>query len=614
MPVYAEEPLTVRTGARETLQPMAAVAAGIMVGFFFYNLVDFPPGIREIMMTHDALTAIVCAGVWWSIRSGRLQERQAHGAGTAMILLIASNILLAMWLLREPYHAIYLCVLLVGAGAGMTIVRWGALVVSLLWIAAMPVLLSVTTVDVAVRYLVMMAATSAVSLALIVLRARNLRALTHYTELETQQRRALGEVLADLDAKVAQRTAELQSTNAALKQEIDERERAEREARLLSEQLLHAQRLESLGRLAGGVAHDFNNLLTVIRGNLEVALEELPPGSDRDPLDDALGASERAANLTRQLLAFGRKQVIERRIFDAGKQVEDIARLLQRVLGERVELHITVTERGLWVNADPNQIEQVLMNLAANARDAMLEGGQCFLDVARVTTADGPFVRLRMRDTGVGMDEDTRERVFEPFFTTKAPGEGTGLGLATAYGVIQQHGGSIAVQSTPNTGTTFDVLLPASRTPTGSTAVVEFPHAHDTGTETILLVEDEDSVRRVAERFLRRQGYDLLVAANGIDALKIAEDSSRQIDLLFTDVMMPNMNGFELAARLRAQRPNLQVMFVSGYTGDYLETQAGELPAGTHFVYKPFEPVKTARMIRAILDQRPKTASERDES
>lgn len=587
---------------------MAAVASVIMVAFFFYNLVDFPPGVREIMMTHDALTAMVCASVWWLIRRERVREEHAHATATGLILLIASNILLAMWLMREPFQAIYMCVLLVGAGAGMTIVRWGAAVVALLWAGTASVLLTVTTPVIAVRYLFVILATSAVALALIAIRARNLRALEHYAQLDRDQRRALNDALADLDAKVALRTAELQTANAALQTQIDERERAEREARLLSEQLLHAQRLESLGRLAGGVAHDFNNLLTVIRGNLHVSLEELPAASDREPLEDALGASERAAHLTRQLLAFGRKQVIERSVFDAGKQVEDIARLLQRVLGERIELHIAVDAHDLWVNADPNQVEQVIMNLAANARDAMPEGGSCFLDVSRVTADREPFIRLRMRDTGSGMDAATRERIFEPFFTTKAAGEGTGLGLATAYGVVQQHGGSIAVHSTPGVGSTFDVLLPAARTPTGSMPAVAAPATHDEGSETILLVEDDAAVRRVAERFLRRQGYDLLVAASGTDALQLVEGSGKQVDLLFTDVMMPGMNGFELASRLRVAQPNMQVMFVSGYTGDYLETQAGELPIGTHFVYKPFEPTSTARMIRTILDQRGNSA------
>ena len=278
--------------------------------------------------------------------------------------------------------------------------------------------------------------------------------------------------------------------------------------------------------------------------------------------------------------------------------------MLQRVLGERIELHVSVLARDLWVNADPNQIEQVLMNLAANARDAMPEGGACRVEVGHTRVADASFVRIRVADTGVGMDAATRERLFEPFFTTKGPGEGTGLGLATAYGVLQQHGGSIVVDSHPGAGTTFDLVLPAADAAVRAvpSTSVHVPGAG--GTEAVLLVEDEDAVRRVAERFLRREGYEVLVASSGTEALALVKESDRRLDLLFTDVMMPGMSGFELAERVRLLQPQIKVMFVSGYTGDYLETQAGELPSGALFVYKPYETKHTARLIREILDKR----------
>jgi signal transduction histidine kinase/ActR/RegA family two-component response regulator len=582
---------------------MAAVASAIMVGFIVYNFADFPPGIREPMVAHDAVTAAVCALVWWLIRAGRIHEDHAHAVATGLILLVASNILLAMWLLRAPYQAIYLCILIVGAGAGMTSIVWGAAVVVMLGLASVPVLFAVADATTVARYLAMMAATSAIAMALIALRARNLRELAHLTELDRQQRAALNEALADLDAKVAQRTAELQAANAALQTQMDERARAEKEARLLAEQLLHAQRLESLGRLAGGVAHDFNNLLTVIEGNLHLSLDDLPAGAEREPLEDAIGASERAAKLTKQLLAFSRKQVIERSMFDAGQHVEDVSRMLQRVLGEGIELHVATSGPDLWVNADPNQIEQVLMNLTANARDAMPDGGACHIEVGRASAAGQPFVRIRVRDTGIGMDAPTLERLFEPFFTTKGPGDGTGLGLSTAYGVVQQHGGSITVHSSPGAGATFDVLLPAVDATVRTSPEAVASIAPSSGKETVLLVEDEDAVRRVAERFLRRQGYDVLVASGGAEALVIAATAGRPLALLFTDVMMPGMNGFELAEQLRRLQPEIKVLFVSGYTGDYLQTQTGELPAGTHFLYKPYQLSRTAQMIREILDE-----------
>lgn len=593
-----------RGGALDTLRPMVAVASVIMVVFLFYNLVDFPPGIRETMAVHDVVSATICAVVWWLIRTNRLREERANAFAIGLLLLLASNILLAMWLLREPYHAIYICVLLFGAGAGMTSVGWGAVGASIVWLFTVPVLVSVGDAPVVARYLVMMGATSAVALALVVIRVRNLGVVARLTELDREQRRALNEALADLDAKVLLRTQELQAANAALQTQMEERARAEREARVLGEQLLHAQRLDSLGRLAGGVAHDFNNLLTVIEGNLHLSLEDLPPGADREPLEDAISASERAANLTKQLLAFGRKQVIERSVFDLGKRVEDVSRMLQRVLGERIELHVTALERDLWVNADPNQIEQVLMNLTVNARDAMPDGGESHVEVGRVQVEGTPFIRIRFRDTGTGITAETKERLFEPFFTTKRPGEGTGLGLATTYGVVQQHGGTITVDSSPGTGATFDVLLPAVEGVAGAATGAAIAELRPGGTETVLLVEDEDAVRRVAERFLRRQGYHVLVASGGAEALEIAAKAGRPLDLLFTDVMMPGMNGRDLAERLRLQQPDLKVLFVSGYTGDYLQTQTGELPSGTHFLYKPYEPRRTASLIREILDGR----------
>ncbi len=593
-----------RGGALDTLRPMAAVAAGIMFGFIFYNLYDFDPAISRWVVAHDIVCVIVCACTWWMIRAGRVREEHAHAVAAVMIVLIATNILFAMWLTRDPYNMIYLDVLVIGAGAGITSLRWSAIIFSVLSLLAVPVLRSIAEPATALRYLITLAATTAVAVGLIRLRVRNLRALAVLTEIDRRQRTALHDLLADLDAKVAQRTAELQAANDALQAQMMERERAETEARRLGEQLLHAQRLESLGRLAGGVAHDFNNLLTVIEGNLRLLADDLPARADRELLDDAVGASQRAAHLTKQLLAFGRKQRIDRSVFDAGKKIEDLARMLERLVGEAVTLHVAANGDGLWVNADPNQLEQVLMNLTLNARDAMPKGGTLHVEVDRVRSREADFVRLRVRDSGVGMDADTRAQLFEPFFTTKEPGKGTGLGLSTVYGIVQQHGGFVDVVSSPGNGSTFDVLLPAAAPLASAPKGASSAAAMTSGTETVLLVEDEDAVRRVAERFLRRLGYEVLVASGGAEAIAIVGRLGRPLDLLFTDVMMPGMDGRELTERLRALQPGLKVLFVSGYTGDYLQTQTGELPAATHFLYKPYEPSKAARLIRDILDGR----------
>ena len=591
-------------GALGTLRPMAAIAGTIMAGFFFYNFVDVAPDLRDAMLLLDGLCVIVCATVWWMIGAGRIPESRAHAAAVVMIVLIASNILVSIWLTKITYNAIYISVLLIGAGAGMSSPRWGVATFAALWAMSVPVLLAELDTATAVRYMATMAACTGVAGGLLTLRVRNLRALARLAAIDRRQRDALQDALDDLDAKVAQRTAELQAANDALQAQIVERARAEEEARRLSEQLLHAQRLESLGRLAGGVAHDFNNLLTVIEGNLRLIMGELPPGADRESLEDAIGASERAGQLTKQLLAFGRKQVIERTVFDVGRLLDDSTRILQRVLGESITLDVTADERDLLIDADANQIQQVLMNLTVNARDAMPNGGQLRISAEHVRLRDARYVRVRVRDSGVGMDAETRERLFEPFFTTKAPGLGTGLGLSTVYGVVQQHGGHIEVQSLPREGTTFDVFLPASTRARKVSSGEHIATVAATGNETVLLVEDEDAVRRVAERFLRRAGYEVLVASGGAEAIGIAGTLGRPIDLLFTDVMMPGMNGRELAERLRAAQPALKVLFVSGYSGDYLQTQTGELPAGTHFLYKPYEPSRAAVLIRDILDGR----------
>lgn len=589
--------------ALDTLRPLAAVGAVIMLGFLVYNVIEFPAGLRGAIVAHDIVCAAACAGTWGLIRAGKIPDRAAHAVGTGLILLIASNILLATWLRRDPSQVVYIDILLVATSAAMTAPRWGAAAFLGVWGMSIPVLLAVSAGTPHFgRYVATMAATTGVAAALLTLRLRNLRALSELRARDQQRRRALQDALADLDAKVATRTAELQSANDALRTEMIVRERAEKEARQLTEQLLHAQRLESLGRLAGGVAHDFNNLLTVISANVELALDELPENANKELLNDSLGATKRAAKLTKQLLAFGRKQVFERSVFDLGRRVEEVARMLERAVGERIELQVSASERGLWVSADPNHIEQALMNLAVNARDAMPDGGALVVLVERVSTRGTSWVRIRVRDNGVGMDADTIGRMFEPFFTTKP--SGTGLGLSTVYGIVQQHDGFVEVDSKLGVGTTLDLFLPACAPPVREAVTSRELIAGAPGTETVLLVEDEDAVRRVGERLLRRDGYSVLAAASGAEALSIVQSLARPVDLLFTDVMMPGMNGRELAVRLRGIQPNLKVLFVSGYTGDYLETQTGELPEGAHFLYKPYEPAEASRLIRDILDGR----------
>jgi signal transduction histidine kinase/CheY-like chemotaxis protein len=386
------------------------------------------------------------------------------------------------------------------------------------------------------------------------------------------------------------------------------------EQRHNEEQLRVAHRMESIGRLAGGIAHDFNNLLTVIINYTAFVMDEAG-GSDplRADLAEIGKAAERAAFLTRQLLAFSRKQVLQPQVLDLNKIVGGMEEMLRRLLGEDIALAVVLCEGLGKVLADPGQVEQVVMNLAVNARDAMPDGGKLTIETAcveldeahstqHVGTRPGPYVMLSVSDSGCGMDERTRTRLFEPFFTTKQTGRGTGLGLATVYGIVKQSGGSICVYSEPGQGTTFKVYLPrelsaketAGRAPQATTRAA--------GAETILMVEDEEAVRELAKRILGGAGYRVLTAANGGEALLMCERQPGPIHLMLTDVVMPQMNGKELADRLAKLWPDLRVLYMSGYTDDAI-VHRGVLDHGTHFIGKPFNAAELTRMVRQVLDE-----------
>jgi PAS domain S-box-containing protein len=383
--------------------------------------------------------------------------------------------------------------------------------------------------------------------------------------------------------------------------------------RRLEQQLRQVQKMEAVGRLAGGVAHDFNNLLTVMTCYTEMALTALVQADPvRDLVREIEGATRRASALTRQLLAFSRQQVLEPQVVDLNHSLAAFEHILVRVLGEDIELAL-LTDRAVGkVFADPTQIEQVLMNLVVNARDAMPQGGKLTVETSDVVldasyaashpeVVPGPYVMLAVTDTGHGMDADTVHRVFDPFFTTKEVGKGTGLGLATVYGVVKQSRGHIWVYSEPGVGTTFKVYLPrhdGAAAPVSDATPV--PRAAR-GYETILLVEDDPHVRTVLRTLLRKLGYTVLDAMSGGDALLLCEQYEGRIDLLVTDVIMPRMNGRQLAARLLQQRPDLRVLFVSGYTETTI-VHHGVLDSGIHFLQKPVTPDSLARKVREALE------------
>jgi PAS domain S-box-containing protein len=384
------------------------------------------------------------------------------------------------------------------------------------------------------------------------------------------------------------------------------------EHKRLEEQLQHAQRMEAVGRLAGGVAHDFNNILTAVRGHSEILLTVLESDSPhRRHADQIHRAALRAAALTSQLLAFSRKQVLQPRTLDLNALVANLTVMLRRLIGEHVELRTTLADRLGSVHADAGQLEQVLVNLVINARDAMPSGGVLAIATENVELVDsaesqqagvpvGRWVVFSVRDTGSGIDPATRARIFEPFFTTKEAGKGTGLGLSTAYGIVTQSGGQIVVDSTVGSGTIFRVFLPRLDSPSSASGRFALDEgAGPRGHETVLLVEDDGDVREFVHDVLRSHGYQVLAAVDGAQALSIIEQHPRPISLLVTDVIMPRMMGSEVAARIAALRPNIKVLYISGYPGDAIVKQGVPEHA---FVQKPFSVSALARRVRALLD------------
>jgi len=387
------------------------------------------------------------------------------------------------------------------------------------------------------------------------------------------------------------------------------------ERKSMEKQLRQSQKMEAIGTLAGGIAHDFNNLLTVIIGNAQLALMDvIKDESLRNGIEETMKAGERAASLTRQLLAFSRKQIIRPRVLDLNELLTGIEKMLGRLIAEDVEL-LTIPEPALWqVEVDPGQMEQVIMNLAINARNATPRGGRLTIETANIDLAEnyfhehgiknepGSYVMLAVGDTGCGMDKETQEHIFEPFFTTKEVGKGTGLGLATVYGIVKQNNGFIWVYSEPGQGSTFKVYLPRAEGDADSEEKQRLPVIELDGSETILIVEDDEGLRKFTQNALQMHGYKVLDAENGEDALKIGKEHEGPIHLMITDVVMPKMGGKEAAERLQPFYPQMKVIYMSGYTDNAI-VQHGVLAPGLNFIQKPFSPEGLAHKVREVLDQ-----------
>jgi nitrogen-specific signal transduction histidine kinase/CheY-like chemotaxis protein len=380
----------------------------------------------------------------------------------------------------------------------------------------------------------------------------------------------------------------------------------------MEEQLQQARKMESVGRLAGGVAHDLNNMLLPVLGYSELLMAELPEGELREEAEEIALAGGRARDLVRQLLAFARKQPLEVRPLDLSRVVEGFSKMLRRTIRENVVLKMDLCPVLPPVEGDAGQVEQILLNLAVNAQDAMPKGGTLFIETSpieldrgyaleHVEILPGPYVLLLVSDTGSGMGTHVREHLFDPFFTTKGTG-GTGLGLATVYGIVKQHGGGIQVYSEEGRGSTFRVYFPVCREAAG-VSVSEGGSPVIGGRETLLVVEDQEQVRDLTCRVLRRQGYRVLEAADGASALRLAQEFPEPIDLLATDVVMPGMNGRELYDALRLSRPGLRVLYVSGYPGNVI-LHHGIMEEGGDFLSKPFSLVALAAKVREVLERR----------
>ena len=394
--------------------------------------------------------------------------------------------------------------------------------------------------------------------------------------------------------------------------DITERKRTEEEKASLQEQLRQSQKVEAIGQLAGGIAHDFNNLLTIIQGNSKLSLMDLQEGDPlRSNMEEIEEAARRAADLTRQLLAFSRKQILEMQVLDLNQVLQRLDKMLRRVIGEDIELTMSLPESIWKVKADPGQIEQVIMNLSVNARDAMPEGGELTIETANVELDEeyakrhiavkpGRYVMLAVSDSGAGMTPEVREKVFEPFFTTKEKGKGTGLGLSTVYGIVKQSGGNLWVYSEPGQGTTLKIYLPQVDEPVEELKeekIREISRGH----ETILIVEDEDAVRKLAVRLLKKQGYKVLEAPDGGKAFMLCEAYKEPIHLILTDVVMPGMSGRKLVDRLEVIHPEMKVLYMSGYTDNAI-LHHGILEPGTNFIQKPFTLESLPRKVREVLD------------
>jgi signal transduction histidine kinase/CheY-like chemotaxis protein len=590
--------------ARFSLQPAALGLAILFVVLAVYSPFVLPGPALVPIVTYDVVLAAAAFAAYVVCRQSTLTPFRLHMLGAVLSFGVLGNISLGALLDANPLFSFCIAVLMIGS-AGTTLSLAWAITIAVVELAGWAAVAAVIMPhEEFMQNVFVMGAAVAVAFVVHLSRQFAIARILELRDGDAVRERALQQALAAADEARVGLDRKVEERTAALRNELEERER-------LEDQLRHAQKMEAVGRLAGGIAHDFNNLLTVIRMSLVTVAE---PTSSEDQtseaIRDASDATDRAAGLTHDLLAFARKQTLQRTTVAVSDILGSVERMVRRVAEASIRLEVRLADDPGEVVADGHQIEQVLLNLAINACDAMGNRGTLTITADPVEIAGvgavqhrvrpGSYVRIAVTDTGTGMDEATLRSVFEPFFTTKEVGRGTGLGLAVAHGIVTQHGGQIDVESELGKGSTFTVFLPRSR---GSAphrvAVVAKPLA-SLARETLLVVEDEAAVRRAVQRNLERLGYHVITAQDGEDALRIAETLDG-IDLLLSDVVMPGIDGPELACRLRSKWPDLPVMFVTGYSADRL---ARSDAVGPHdrVLEKPYQPEDLARTIRQMLE------------
>jgi signal transduction histidine kinase/ActR/RegA family two-component response regulator len=588
------------------LRPAALAVALLFAAFAIYTPFGFPPGTRIPLEIYDLLLVAGSLGVYALCRRVTLSHHQVHIVAALLSFAVLGNVLLTAALGANPLFSFAIAILLIASAGTVLSAVWACVIAACeiaAWAAVASQLLPADQLP--VNAMVM---ASSLGVAFIVHAARHVATVRILELRDGDARRELAlqcalaqadEARRSLDRKVEERTA-------ALRNELEERQR-------LEEQLRHAQKLEAVGRLAGGIAHDFNNLLTVIRmSHVTVNEPSASPDEVRDALRDASDATDRAAGLTHDLLAFARKQTLERTTVAVADILGGVERMVRRVAEASIRLEVQLAPETGDVVADRHQIEQVLLNLAINACDAMDNRGTLSISAAIVELTGsaavqlgvraGSYVRIAVTDTGTGMDDATRRSVFEPFFTTKEVGRGTGLGLAVAHGIVTQHGGQIDVASELGNGSTFTVFLPRAHGAAPRRLIPVARPLASLARETVLVVEDEAAVRRAVKRNLERLGYHVIAASDGEDALRIA-DTLDGIDLLLSDVVMPGIDGPEVACRLRAKWSDLPVLFVTGYSADRL-ARSDALGAHDRVLEKPYQFDELARTIRQMLEAR----------